>query len=177
MNPRKNVAGWIGWSLGALISLGGCATLGSETDGALALNAVFGEVLSAARAPETEQRAALARAQQTFGAEPSDVNRLRLALLLADLPEPLRNEAQASELLAPLAAGASETPARRYAALLAAQLGERRQLAALALRQEKAAHAAARREETLKRQLDAIKEIEHSIGERERRRPKNSKTR
>ena len=177
MTARKNTVGWLGWALGALISLGGCATPGSEADGALALNAVFGEVLNAARAPESEQRAALARAQQVFGADPTDVNRLRLALLLADLPEPLRSDAQASELLTPLAAGASETPARRYAALLAAQLAERRQLTALALRQEKAAHAAARREETLKRQLDALKEIEHSIGERERRRPRNNKPR
>ena len=177
MTARTSAAGLLNWGLAALISLGGCASLNSDADGALALDAVFGEVLHAVRAPESEQRIALARARQTFGADPADVNRVRLAMLLADLPEPLRSDAQASELLAPLAAGASETPAARYAALLAAQLAERRQLAALASRQEKAAHAAARREEALKRQLDALKEIEHSIGERERRRLRNNKTR
>ena len=177
MTMRKSVARLLGWALGALISLGGCAALNPDADGALALNAVLGEALHAARASENEQHAALARARQAFGADPTDVNRLRLAMLLAGLPEPLRGEAQAAELLAPLAGGASDTPAGRYAALFAAQLAERRQLAALASRQEKAAHAAARREETLKRQLDALKEIEHSIGERELRRPRSNKTR
>jgi len=177
VRTRCRFARPLAWVLGALVSLGGCAALNPEADGALALNAVFGEVLQAARAPEGEQRAALARAQLAFGADPTDVNRLRLALLLVDLPDPMRNDAQASALLAPLAGGAGDTPAGRYASLLAAQLADRQQLAALALRQEKAAHAAARREETLKRQLEALKEIEHSIGERERRRAKSNKTR
>ncbi len=177
MTARADGAGLLGWALAALVSLGGCASVNPDADRALALDAAFGEMLHVVRAPETEQSAALARAQQAFGADPSDVNRVRLAMLLADLPGPLRNDDRASELLAPLAGGASDTPAGRDGALLAAQLAERRQLAALASKQEKAAHAAARREETLKRQLDALKEIEHSIGERERRRSRNNKAR
>jgi hypothetical protein len=174
---RSHRGGPLAWAICALVSLAGCATLNPDADGALALNAVLGDVLHAVHSPESEQRAALARAQEAFGADPSTVNRLRLATLFAGLAEPLRSDARASELLAPLATEHSETPLGRFAALLAAQIAERQRLAALAVRQERAAHAAGRREETLKRQLDALKEIERSIGERERRGPRNNKTR
>jgi len=144
------------------------------------------EALWAARAPVAEQRAALGRAEQRYKAEPSAVNRLRFATLLAALPAPLRDDAKAAELLEPIAdAGGSQTG--RFAALLAGQVAERQRLARELERLAREAERGARererverdraaaekerdkREEALRQQLEALRSIERNILEREDR--------
>lgn len=154
---------------------------------------IVAEAVAAARASGAEQAAALARAEKEVtrqgGATPAD--RLRLGTLLATLPPPLRDDARATELLVPLA-DASSPGIGRFAALLAAQIGERqrvaRELERISREAEKAARERERvdkeraqldkererldkerdkREEALKQQLDALRAIERGILERE----------
>ena len=167
--------------LAAVLVLGGCALLEPQVDTA---DRIVGEALTAARLPVSGQKAALASAQAGFGKETSDANRLRLATLLAVLPEPLRDDARALELLGPLA-NPSSAGYGRFAALLSAQLMERQRLGRELDRVVKESDRAARqrleadkerdkREEELRRQLEAMQSIERGIIERQEklRRPR-----
>jgi hypothetical protein len=139
------------------------------------VDAIVGDAVAAARAPAAEQAAVLARAQQAGIATPND--RLRLAVLLATLPAPLRNDARAAELLEPLADPAAPGIGR-FAALLSSQIAERQRLARDLDRQSRETERIARehdrsdkerdkREEALKQQLEALRAIERGILERE----------
>lgn len=165
--------------LALLLLLAGCAQLKPQVD---PIDAIVAEALAASRAPAAEQAAVLGRAQQAGVATP--VDRLRLATLLATLPAPVRDDARALELLEPLASNATSAIGR-FAALLAAQIGERqraaRELERVTREGERAARERAaadkerdKREEALKQQLEALRAIERGILEREekmRRRP------
>jgi hypothetical protein len=140
---------------------------------------ITSEALSAARAPSPEQKAALAKAQRQFLQEPTDTNRLRLATLLAMLSTPLRDDARAMELLAPLA-DAGSPGFGRFAALLSSQIAERQrlvreldQIARERIRAEREHEQADKerdkREEALRQQLEALRSIERGILEREDR--------
>jgi hypothetical protein len=153
--------------------LAGCAAMQPLVN---PVDAVVAEAVSTARAPAAEQSAALARAQQAFSSgAPAD--RLRLATLLATLPAPLRDDARAAELLAPIA-DASAPGIGRFAALLSSQIMERqrvlRELERLARETERAARERERvdkdrdkREEALKQQIEAMRAIERGILERD----------
>ena len=157
----------------------GCAALYPAGEQSLAVDAVIGDALSAARAPISEQRAALARAQQGFVQAQNPLNRLRLGALLAVLPPPLRDDARAAELLEPVADAA--TPGiGRFAALLSVQIAERQRLARdleravrendrLGRERERSDKERDKREEALRQQLDALRSIERGILEREDR--------
>lgn len=167
---------FLAWGVALVVA--GCAQLGSWTSPALSeVDAVVGAAVQAARAPAAEQKGILSRAEQQFAADPSPLNRLRLGTLLATLPEPLRDDTRASELLEPIA-DASAPGVGRFAALLGAQVAERRRVAKeadrLAREHERADKERDKREEALKQQLDALRSIERGILEREerlRRRP------
>jgi len=156
--------------------LAGCAELQRTPE---PVDAIVAEVVNAARAPVGEQKAALARAQQAHAKEAAAPNRLRLALMLAMLPAPMRDDARAAELLEPLADAASPGIGR-LAALLYPQLIERQRLArdlerlARERERERGERAASdrerdKREESLKQQLEALRSIERGILEREER--------
>lgn len=116
--------------------------------------------------------------------------------MLATLPPPWRDDAQAAALLEPLAAQQDGTPLAQLARMLAVSIAERQKLAlelrAAELRTRSAelrvkeadarAETAERREaasteraETLHRQVEALKAIERSILEREERRRKSQR--
>ena len=140
------------------------------------VDAIIAEAVVASRAPFAEQQATLARAQTAFGSgAPAD--RLRLATLLATLPAPLRDDSRAAELLEPLS-DAGAPGVGRFAALLAAQVSERRRLLheveKLRAEGERTGRERAlsdkerdKREEALKQQLEALRAIERGILERE----------
>lgn len=167
---------FLGWA--AALVAASCAQLApspsvplEEVDGVMAV------AVQAARAPAAEQRGMLARAEQQFAGDASPLNRLRLGALLATLPDPLRDDARASELLDPIA-DASAPGAGRLAAFLSSQVAERRRAAReaerLARERERNDKERDKREEALKQQLDALRSIERGILEREerlRRRP------
>jgi len=138
-----------------------CASLDEGTRDALTVSAIVGASLEAARASPVERERALAGARQAFAANRDEAGRLRLAALLATLPEPQRNEPQAAALLKPYARAAvgSASPLAQFGALLAMQLAERR----------RQARAGEEREQALRRQLEALKAIERGVQEREER--------
>jgi hypothetical protein len=162
-------------ALAMTMALAGCALLQPLQEQPAAVDEVVGEALSAARAPASEQKAALSRAQKVFTSDASSINRLRLATLLAALPAPLRDDARAAELLEPLSDAA--TPGvGRFSALLAAQVAERQRLARELDRVVRAERERVRadgerdkREEALREQLEALRSIERGILEREER--------
>ena len=166
-----------------LLAVAGCSAVQPFVN---PVDAIVAEAMAAARAPAAEHAAALARAEKevtnTGGGTPTD--RLRLATLLATLPPPLRDDARATELLAPLA-DSNATDIGRFAALLATQISERqralRELERVSREAERAARERERidkeraqadkerdkREEGLKQQLEALRAIERGILERE----------
>lgn len=161
-----------------------CAPLERKPETAAPMDALVAEVVLASRSPPGEQRAALARAEQAFVAQGTAVNRLRLALLLGALSEPLRDDGRALELLEPLADAASPG-AGRLAALVSAQLAERRRLVRelerhvrereradrererLDKERERLDRERDKREEALRQQIEALRSIERGILERE----------
>lgn len=167
----------------AVLLLAGCAAFQPGAEEVLAVDGILSEVVSAVRAPAAEQKAALARAQKAFIADPSPLPRVRLAALLAALPAPLRDDARAAELLEPLA-DASSPGTGRLAAFLGMQITERQRLVREAdraakerasLDRERQANDKERdkREEALRQQLEALRAIERGILDREERlRPK-----
>jgi hypothetical protein len=164
------------WLAAALLALAGCAQLAEQLQPGV--DGVIGEVVEAARAPAARQKAVLARAQQDFAADPSPTQRVRLAALLATLPEPMHDDARALELLEPLAEAPS--PAGRLAALLTGHIAERQRLvreverlakerAGLEREYQNTEKEREKREEALRQQLEALRAIERGILEREER--------
>ncbi|HWI37105.1 MAG TPA: hypothetical protein VNU64_11695 [Burkholderiales bacterium] len=157
----------------AVLAMAGCAQLLPPASPPLAeVDAVMAAAVQAGRAPAAEQKGVLSRAEQQLAAEPSPINRLRLGTLLATLPEPLRDDARAAELLEPIA-DASAPGIGRFAALLSSQVSERRRAAReaekVARQREANDKERDKREEALKQQLDALRSIERGILEREER--------
>jgi hypothetical protein len=160
-----------------VIACAGCAALDPEAAELRAVDDVVGDALNAARAPQSEQRAALARAQQAFSQSPDVVARLRLGSLLALLPAPLGDPTRAAALLAPIA-DAADPGAGRVAALLTTQLAQQQRVAREAERKAGEAERTVReherldserdkREEALRQQVEALREIERNIRQRE----------
>jgi hypothetical protein len=162
-----------------MLAFGGCAFFQPGAHQMVDIDRIASDAVNVARAPATEQKAALARAQQAFISDPAPLQRVRLAALLATLPPPLRDDARAAELLEPIA-DTHAPGAGRFAAFLAAQIAERQRLAREAERiaKERAASERERqasdkerdkREDALRQQLEALRAIERGILEREER--------
>lgn len=179
-----------------VVLLAGCAALRPEAGEALRVREIVGTTVRASSATPEEQRRSVAQARRDYAAVPDDTNRVRLATMLATLPPPWRDDAQAAALLEPLAAQPDGSPLAQLARMLAVSIAERQKLAlelraaelrtrAAELRVKEAdvrAEAAERREAAsteravnLHRQLEALKAIERSILEREERRRKSQR--
>jgi hypothetical protein len=102
-----------------------------------------------------EQQRELNASSQTFSKDRGAYWRVRLALLLSLPGTGFVDDAKAAGLLEPLASAAGPGPIQQFAALLYAQINER-------LREQ-------RRATQFKEQLDALKDVERKIIEREQR--------
>jgi hypothetical protein len=106
-----------------------------------------------------EQQRELNASSQIFSKERGTYGRVRLALLLSLPGTAFNDDAKAVGLLEPLASGETASgPMQQFAGLLYAQIAER-------LREQ-------RRATQLKEQLDALKDVERKIMEREQARPR-----
>jgi hypothetical protein len=153
-----------------VLLVAGCAALHPGAGESVQVSEIVGAAVAASRATPEEQRRQLNHAQQMFAAVQDDLNRVRLATLLATLPAPLRDDARAAALLEPLAARRPETPLVQFAGLLAAGSTERQRIARDLRAAERREEAAEERAGTLRQQVDALKSIERGILEREERR-------
>lgn len=106
-----------------------------------------------------EQQRELNASTQIFSKDRGAYGRVRLALLLSLPGTAFNDDAKAIGLLEPVTStGASSGPMQQFAGLLYAQIAER-------LREQ-------RRATQLKEQLDALKDVERKIMEREQARPR-----
>jgi len=156
----------------ALLALAGCAALDPSYEQVTAVDGLMAEAVHVARAPAAEQKAALAAAERAFSSDRSSLARLRLATLLATLPEPLRDDRRAAELLQPIA-DARSPGYGRFAALLSNEVEEHARLVRgadqAARERDRADKERDKREEALRQQLEALRGIERGILEREER--------
>lgn len=121
---------------------------------------VMEELSRAARMDAEGQKQALQEAQRAHLAAPDEENRVRLGGLYAQPVAGLRDDARALALLAPPAvAGEEVTPMQRLGALLHAQVSER----------VRGAREESRRQDQLRRQLEALRASERAIRSREQR--------
>lgn len=148
------------WSLPWLLALlAGCAAFGPGSETVIVRDAV-NLAVETARAPEEARRRELRRAAQEYEREPGRMSGARLAILLATLPEPERDDARARVLLESLAAESPETDLSRFAGLLAASVAERQQAArdAQAARERSDARlrASEQQAQTLQKQVEGL---------------------
>ena len=117
-------------------------------------------VQKVASLPNEEQQRELNASTQIFSKDRGAYGRVRLALLLSLPGTAFNDDARAIGLLEPVAATetAASSPMQQLAGLLYAQIAER-------LREQ-------RRATQLKEQLDALKDVERKIMEREQARPR-----
>lgn len=122
---------------------------------------VMEDLSRAARMDLEGQKQALQEAQRVHLAAPDEESRVRLGGLYAQPVAGLRDDARALALLAPPPAepGGEATPMQRLGALLHAQVSER----------VRGAREEARRQDQLRRQLEALRASERAIRSREQR--------
>ncbi len=108
--------------------------------------------------PAEEQQRELNASNQIFSKDRGAYNRVRVALLLSVPGTAFSDEAKAAGLLEPVASTETAGPMQQFAGLLYAQISER-------LREQ-------RRAAQFKEQLDALKDVERKIIERDQARPK-----
>jgi hypothetical protein len=154
----------------ALVAVAACAALEPRSSAVMAADGIVAEALQVRRAPQAEQKAALARAEEAMRRGPTSANRLRLGTLLVVLAEPLRDPARAAELLEPLA-DTVESGYSRLAVLIALQAQEQarlaRELDRTVRERERDRVERDKREEALRQQVEALRGIERGILERE----------
>jgi len=143
----------------SLVLVAGCAALSPGAGDAVVVSRIMAETREAAAAAPGVRRTRLAEAAERYRRQPDDASRLRLAAMCVILPEPLRDDERAWTLLAPLAGRRPATPLADYAALLQAQISERRKLS----------EAGDRRQRSLRQQLEALRASERAMIEREER--------
>lgn len=111
--------------------------------------------------PEEGLARELGAAGAAYTQEPSDVTRLRLALLLSMPNSAVHNDARALSLLGTVLASAASParPLRELALLLQTQIVERLH----------AVNDEVKRSEDLAQKLDALRKLEQSLGERDQK--------
>ena len=116
--------------------------------------------------PEPQLVEIVANRRQEFAQFPGTRNRLRLALLLAEGPAPVRDQAQAQRLLKDLNPAEASASAKALAALLDQVIAEQRWSVDKIAEQKTRIEQNTARIEELERQLQELTDIEQSIQQR-----------
>ena len=116
--------------------------------------------------PEAQLVEIVASRRQEFDQLPGPRNRLRLALLLAEGPAPVRDQLQAQRLLRGLDPAEASASAKALAALLDQVIAEQRWSVDKIAEQKTTIEENAARIEELERQLQELTDIEQSIQQR-----------
>ena len=151
--------------LGCVLALAGCANLWTASGDAAAQEResrqvveLIGYAQRVAGLGSDEQQRELNASSQIFSKDRGAYGRVRLALVLSLPGTAFSDEPKAAGLLEPLVSKEATGPMQQFAGLLHTQLAER-------LREQ-------RRATQLKEQLDALKDVERKIIEREQARPR-----
>lgn len=154
-------------ALGFALALAGCANLwpSSAAGDSAALEResrqvvdLIGYAQRVAGLAADEQQRELNASSQIFSKDRGAYGRVRLALVLSLPGTAFSDEPKAAALLEPLMSKEPASPMQQFAGLLHTQLAER-------IREQ-------RRATQLKEQLDALKDVERKIIEREQARPR-----
>jgi len=116
--------------------------------------------------PEDQLRRTLKARERDFRESPSPRSRLRLALLLAEGPKPVRDQARALFLLKGLDEAKASDSARALAVLLRQVIGEQLWARDKIVKLRSKLKQAGTRVEELERQLQELTNIEESIQQR-----------
>ena len=116
--------------------------------------------------PEDDLTSILKTREAEFAATPAPRARLRLALLLAEGPRPVRDQARAARLLAGLDEERASESARALTALLEQVIAEQRWSSDKLTQQRSNLARARARIRELERQLQELTDIEQSIQQR-----------
>jgi hypothetical protein len=116
--------------------------------------------------PADELVSLLAVREAEFAEMPGPRTRLRLALLLAEGPRPVRDQARALRLLRHLDSAQASDSAKALAVLLEQVIGEQRWASEKLAEQRSRIEKAEARIEELERQLQELTDIEQSIQQR-----------
>ena len=146
-----------------LLLAAGCASLKPDEDAA-AVSEIVAMAVETLRSTPEVQRERLSVALGALASQPDDVARLRAGVLLATLPDPLRDGVRASALLQPLAARAPETAFSRFAWLFQARRLEREQESE---ELKERLRAAEKQAAALRAEIDALRSNERVLVERE----------
>jgi hypothetical protein len=151
--------------LSLVFGLAGCANLWPSTSADAAheresrqVVELIGYAQRVAGLGADEQQRELNASSQIFSKDRGQYGRVRLALLLSLPGTAFSDEPKAAGLLEPLVSKEGTGPMQQFAGLLHTQLAER-------MREQ-------RRATQLKEQLDALKDVERKIIEREQARPR-----
>jgi len=142
----------------------GCASLRPDAQDAAAVSEIVAMAVETLRATPEVQRERLSAALGALASQPDDGARLRAGVLLATLPDPLRDAGRASSLLQPLAARAPETAFSQFAWLFQGRRLEREQEREELRERLRAAETQA---EALRAEVNALKASERVLAERE----------
>jgi hypothetical protein len=152
------LTGCANWWPGVFPSSGGDSSVRDERESRQVVE-LIGYVQRVAALPAEEQQRELNASSQIFSKDRGAYGRVRLALLLSLPGTAFGDDTKAAGLLEPLASKEAGAGAmQQFAGLLYAQVNER-------LREQ-------RRATQFKEQLDALKEVERKIIEREQARPR-----
>jgi len=154
--------------LGCILALSGCANLwptafasgdaAAQERESRQVVELIGYAQRVAGLASDEQQRELNASSQIFSKDRGAYGRVRLALVLSLPGTAFSDEPKAAGLLEPLVSKEATGPMQQFAGLLHTQLAER-------LREQ-------RRATQLKEQLDALKDVERKIIEREQARPR-----
>jgi hypothetical protein len=153
------LTGCAGWPGTNAPQASGAAVAREERESQQVLELIAYAQKVASLAAEEQQRE-LNASGQTLSKQRGAYGRVKLALLLSMPGTGFADDAKAAGLLEPLVSGdrAASSPLQQFAGLLHAQINER-------LREQ-------RRAAQMKEQLDALKDVERKILEREQAKPK-----
>ena len=147
-----------------IVFAAGCASLKPGAEEATAVSEIVAMTVETLRSSPEVQSQRLSAALGVVASQPDDVARLRAGVLLATLPPPLRDGAQATVLLEPVAARRPETPLSQFAGLLQVRVLEReRETEALRDQLRKTEKQA----DLLRGEVDALRVNERAFAERE----------
>lgn len=153
-------------AIGCLVLLAGCATFKPGFEDSQAVREIVETTVETLRATPEAQRVRLAAAMDTLSSQPDDASRLRVAVLLATLPEPLRDEKRAAALMHELSDRRPDTPLTQFATLFRARMTER--TASVEPREpDERQRSWEKREQALREQSEALRSSERLVAERE----------
>jgi hypothetical protein len=153
------------FAFGCLVLLAGCAAFVPGYEDSQAVREIVEAAVETLHATPEVQRDRLAAAMDALESRRDDASRLRVAVLLATLPAPLRDETRAAAMMHELSDRRPDTPLTQFATLFQAKIVVRQ--AAPEKPSSEELLAAQKRDQALRERTEALRASERALAERE----------